>query len=57
VPTPMACIPATLTPWVLGAPTVLLNEIPMLDETSKCMCDWGGTVSIVDPGQIQTLIP
>jgi hypothetical protein len=28
-----------------------------LDSTSKCMCDWGGEISIVSPGQIQTSIP
>ena len=55
--TPMPCIPATASPWVPGAPTVLLGEQPMLDSTSKCMCNWLGVISIVSPGQIQTSIP
>src|SRR6516225_2296919 len=35
--TPMPCIPATASPWVPGAPTVLIGNQPMLDSTSKCM--------------------
>jgi hypothetical protein len=55
--TPMPCIPATSSPWVPGAPTVLLGNQPMLDSTSKCMCNWTGVISIVFPGQMQTTIP
>jgi hypothetical protein len=55
--TPMPCTPETASPWVPGAPTVMLGNQPMLDSTSKCMCDWGGEISIVSPGQIQTSIP
>lgn len=55
--TPMPCVPATASPWVPGAPTVMLGNQPMLDSTSKCMCDWGGVISIVSPGQFQTSIP
>ena len=55
--TPMPCIPATSAPWVPGAPTVMLGGQPMLDSTSKCMCNWAGMISIVFPGQVQTSIP
>jgi hypothetical protein len=55
--TPMPCIPATSSPWVPGAPTVLLGNQPMLDSTSKCMCNWAGVISIAFPGQLQTTIP
>ncbi|MGF6721222.1 hypothetical protein P3T43_000563 [Paraburkholderia sp. GAS41] len=55
--TPMPCVPATLTPWTLGAPTVLLGNQPSLDNVSKCMCNWGGLVSIVDPATVKTMIP
>src|SRR5690242_13487026 len=55
--TPMPCIPATAAPWVPGAPTVMLGKQPMLDNTSKCMCNWAGVISIVFPGQVQTSIP
>src|ERR1700760_2628164 len=40
--TPMPCIPVTTSPWVPGAPTVMLGGQPMLDNMSKCMCNWGG---------------
>lgn len=49
--TPMPCIPNTPTPWAPGSPTVLINNIPALNNTSKCMCMWGGCISIVSPGQ------
>src|SRR5690348_10799090 len=40
--TPMPCIPNTPAPWVTGAPTVLLDMMPTLDNVSKLMCIWGG---------------
>lgn len=55
--TPMPCIPATATPWTPGAPTVVLGNQPSLDNVSKCMCNWGGVVSIVDPATVKTMIP
>jgi hypothetical protein len=55
--TPMPCLPMTMSPWVLGAPTVLLGKMPILDATSKCMCNWAGTVMIAMPGQMQTTVP
>ncbi|CAB3791642.1 hypothetical protein LMG28688_03344 [Paraburkholderia caffeinitolerans] len=55
--TPMPCIPATFSPWAPGAPTVLLGNQPSLDNVSKCMCNWGGVVSIVNPATVNTMIP
>jgi hypothetical protein len=55
--TPMPCVPNTPSPWVTGAPTVLLAYFPALDDPSKCMCVWGGVISITFPGQITTDIP
>ena len=55
--TPMPCIPATMTPWVTGAPTVLLGNQPSLDNVSKCMCNWAGVVTIVNPATGKTMIP
>lgn len=55
--TPMPCIPATMAPWVPGAPTVLIANIPALDNTSKCMCNWGGVVSVSFPATVKTMIP
>ena len=52
--TPMPCIPNTPAPWAPGSPTVTLGGLPMLNNTSTCNCLWGGVISIVMPGQVQT---
>ncbi len=55
--TPMPCIPATTAPWAPGAPTVLLANMPALDDTSKLMCMWGGVISVNFAGQATEQIP
>jgi hypothetical protein len=55
--TPMPCIPATTAPWVPGAPTVLLANMPALDNVSQLMCMWGGVITFTDPGQVTEMIP
>ncbi|MFO0575953.1 MAG: DUF4280 domain-containing protein [Polyangia bacterium] len=49
--TPMPCVPATAAPWVPGVPTVMIGNMPALDSNSKLMCNWGGVIQIVAPGQ------
>ncbi len=49
--TPMPCIPATETPWVPGSPTVLLANIPTLNNTCSLNCKWGGVITIIEAGQ------
>ena len=55
--TPMPCVPVTPAPWVPGAPTVLIANMPALDNTSKLMCVWGGVIQVVNPGQTGVMIP
>jgi hypothetical protein len=55
--TPMPCVPATATPWAPGAPTVLIGNSPALDNTSKCMCSYGGVITLLTPGQFTETIP
>ena len=55
--TPMPCVPATPAPWIPGAPTVLIGNMPALDNTSKLMCIWGGVIQVVNPGQVTVMIP
>lgn len=55
--TPMPCVPVIPAPWTPGAPTVLLGSQPTLDNTSKCLCNWGGVISIAMPGQMTTDVP
>ena len=55
--TPMPCVPATVSPWTPGAPTVLIANMPALNNTSTCMCMWGGVIQVTNPGQMTTAIP
>ena len=55
--TPMPCVPVTPAPWVVGAPTVLIGNMPALDNNSKLMCTWGGVIQIVNPGQTTVMVP
>lgn len=45
--TPMPCIPVTAAPWTPGATKSMIGNMPALTNTSKCMCNWGGVISIV----------
>lgn len=54
---PMPCIPMTMAPWVPGAPTVMLGNMPTLNNSSKLMCMWGGVISINVPGQFTVMVP
>lgn len=55
--TPMPCVPATLKPWVPGAPNVLIANQPLLDSISTCTCQWGGVVTIIAPGTVKIMVP
>lgn len=55
--TPMPCIPVTVAPWAPGAVGLTINNMPALNVTSKCMCNWGGVISITVPGQTMTQTP
>ena len=55
--TPMPCVPATASPWIVGAPTVLIGNMPALNDSSKLMCNWGGVIQITNPGQTTDQIP
>ncbi|MDO9360743.1 MAG: DUF4280 domain-containing protein [Polaromonas sp.] len=55
--TPMPCIPMTMAPWMPGSPTVLVGGMPSLQNSSKLMCQWGGVIQILAPGQFTTMVP
>lgn len=55
--TPMPCIPNTPSPWLIGAPTVLLDNAPTLDNISKLICIWGGVITFVTPGEFTVEVP
>ena len=54
---PMPCIPGTTAPWMPGAPTVLIANMPALDNVSKCLCLWGGMIAFSSAGTTKTMIP
>ena len=55
--TPMPCVPVTTAPWAPGSPTVLVKNLPALNESSKLMCNWAGVISINMPGQMTHQVP
>jgi Domain of unknown function (DUF4280) len=50
------CVPITSAPWTPGVPTVLVKGQPALDSNSKCMCQWGGVISINSAGQFTVTV-
>jgi hypothetical protein len=36
---------------------VLVANMPALNNSSKCMCNWGGVISINMPGQMTIQVP
>lgn len=55
--TPMPCVPVTSAPWVPGVPTFQIANIPAVDSNCKLMCNWGGVIQVVNPGQVSLDIP
>lgn len=54
--TPMPCIPMTTSPWTPGSATTMIGNMPALNNTSTCMCTWGGMISITFAGQVTTMV-
>lgn len=50
--TPAPCIPATTSPWTPGSATVTVGKKPALTNVCTCLCQWGGVISITNPGQV-----
>ncbi len=55
--TPMPCVPVTTAPWTPGSATVMIANKPALNNSSKLMCMWGGSISITMPGQQSIQVP
>jgi hypothetical protein len=54
--TPMPCTPMTAAPWAPGASKVLIANMPALNDSSKCICSYGGNISISYAGQVQVQV-
>jgi hypothetical protein len=50
--TPMPCMHNTPAPWIGGKMDKLLQGQPALLKSCKCMCMWGGTISLITDGQM-----
>ena len=55
--TPMPCVPVIPAPWAPGAPTVMVNGKPMLNNTSKLVCQWAGIIQVVTPATTREQCP
>ncbi|EEF26857.1 conserved hypothetical protein [Ricinus communis] len=55
--TPMPCMPVPSGPWMAGAPTVLIGNLPALNDSSKLMCAWTGVINISVAGQATVMVP
>ncbi|TAF35493.1 MAG: DUF4280 domain-containing protein [Cytophagales bacterium] len=53
--TPMPCVPNTAAPWIPGVPTVMIANMPAVNNTCKLMCIWGGVIQFSSPGQFTVM--
>lgn len=54
--TPMPCVPVTSSPWLPGVATVINGSMPAVDSSCKLMCNWGGSISVLNPGQTTVMV-
>lgn len=55
--TPMPCIPVLTAPWTPGSTTCMIGGKPALNQSCKLMCAYGGSISVVNPGQTTIQVP
>ncbi|MFN7726924.1 MAG: DUF4280 domain-containing protein [Rubrivivax sp.] len=55
--TPMPCIPVLPAPWAPGSPTVLVSNMPALNDSSMLMCAWAGVIQFNMAGQVTEMVP
>ncbi len=55
--TPQPCIPVTPSPWTPGGVTVQNGNATTLDNVSVLMCNWGGVITFVTPGEFTVMVP
>lgn len=56
-PVPGPCLPVTPAPWAPGSPGVLVGGKPLLNNTSKCMCQWGGVIQVITSPAMMVMTP
>lgn len=50
--TPMPCMHNTPAPWIGGKMDYLIKGQPALLKSCTCQCMWGGTISLINNGQV-----
>ena len=55
--TPAPCVPVIPAPWTPGAKTVLIANLPALDNNCTLTCAWAGVIQVTNPGQSTVEIP
>lgn len=48
--TPQPCIPVITSPWTGASQKVSVGGKPALTDRAKCVCAWGGTISVTTAG-------
>ncbi len=54
--TPMPCTPMG-TPWIPGSPTVMIGNFPALNNSSKCICGYGGVIQVLMTPAVTVQVP
>ena len=50
--TPMPCVHNTPEPWMPGKADYMVQNQPALLKSCKCICKWGGVISLINDGQV-----
>jgi hypothetical protein len=48
---PQPCVPVLISPWSPGSARVTINGVNAVDDSSQCLCTWGGVVTVSAAGQ------
>jgi hypothetical protein len=54
--TPQPCVPVTTAPWAPGSTIVTIGGKPALTNSSTLMCNWAGTIQVLNPGAATTTV-
>lgn len=50
------CVPNTAAPWAPCSSTVFVGGVPALTNNSKLVCNYGGVISIMNPGITKVMV-
>jgi hypothetical protein len=53
--TPGPCIPVVPAPWTPANPMSMIGGMPAINQTSTCVCAYGGMITIVQAGPTKSL--